>query len=284
MANALEEEQAAEIFTPGLFNDIPFTDYLLGPGISKHGLDLINRSPLHYQSADPVDSPALALGRAVHCAVLEPARFAVDYIASPRIDKRTKEGKSVWEDFIRQTEGKTLLSPEDYEKVKRMGAAVRSHPAARLVLDRGNREITAYWRDPRIGQRCRARPDYLNDEMTLVADLKTCQSAAPAVFSRAAHRYRYHVQAAWYSDGLKRLGCPVEHFVFVCVESTAPYAVACYALEEAAVELGRELYRRDLETYIKCERENRWPGYSEEIELLMLPAWAYRQTYSDLEI
>jgi hypothetical protein len=165
-----------------------------------------------------------------------------------------------------------------------MAAAVHTHPAAATLLTGGYREITAYWEDKETGLPCRARPDYLNDDMSLVADLKTCASAAPGAFSRAVNQYRYHVQDGWYRDGLKVLGCPVEHFAFICVENTPPHAVACYVLEPSAVDLGRELYRRDLKTYAICKQENRWPGYSEEIETLRLPNWAYKQSYSELEI
>jgi hypothetical protein len=271
-------------FTPGLYADIPFEEYLAGPAISKHGLDLIARSPLHYHQYTPVDSPAMALGRAVHCAILEPARFEADYIAAPQIDRRTKAGKAAWEEFTAQAQGKAPLSCEDYEKVQCMRDAVHSHPAAAALLVGGHREITAYWEDPETGLPCQCRPDYLNDDMTLVADIKSCVSAAPSAFARAVNTYRYHVQDGWYRDGLKILGCPIEHFAFVCVENTHPYAVACYVLEPAAVDLGRELYRRDLKIYAACRQENRWPGYSEGIETLRLPNFAYKQSYSELEI
>lgn len=271
-------------FTPGLYADIPFEKYLSGPGVSKHGLDLIARSPLHYIAREDTDTKSLRVGRALHCAVLEPERFAKDYAPLITVDRRTKEGKAQWKAYMDENQGKILLAPEEHKKTLAMAESVHTHPAAASLLTGGHREITAYWEDKETGLACRARPDYLNDEMTLVADLKTCASAAPGAFSKAVNNYRYHVQDSWYRDGLKALGCPVEHFVFICVENTQPYAVACYVLEPAAVDLGRELYRRDIKTYATCQQENHWPGYSDDIEQLRLPSWAYKQSYSELEI
>ncbi|WP_166805120.1 PD-(D/E)XK nuclease-like domain-containing protein [Nitrosococcus wardiae] len=236
-------------FSPGLYADIPFEEYLQGPGMSKHGLDLIAKSPFHFINKEDADTQSLRMGRALHCAVLEPHRFAEDYAPLITVDRRTKEGKARWEAYIEENEGKILLNPDEHEKVRRMAEGVCTHPAASALLTGGHREVTAYWEDRDTGLLCRCRPDFLNEEMTLVADLKTCASASPGAFARAVNNYRYHVQDGWYRDGLKALGCPVEHFVFICVENTPPHAVACYVLEPAAVDLGRELYRRDLNTY-----------------------------------
>ena len=74
----------------GLFAGISNAAYHAGDGISKSGLDLIARSPLHYfakyRSPDRErDEPteAMKLGTAVHSAVLEPESFASDYIVVP---------------------------------------------------------------------------------------------------------------------------------------------------------------------------------------------------------
>lgn len=69
---------------PGVYTDISNSDYHGGPGISKSGLDLIHRSPLHYQFAtsaanDNEPTPDQALGTAFHALLLEPAVFAQTY-------------------------------------------------------------------------------------------------------------------------------------------------------------------------------------------------------------
>lgn len=64
----------------GLFPDIPNSEYHGGRGISKSGLDLIARSPLHYKFArdsanDNQPTAAQRIGTAAHDLILEPGEF-----------------------------------------------------------------------------------------------------------------------------------------------------------------------------------------------------------------
>ena len=93
-------------------------------------------------------------------------------------------------------------------------------------------------------------------------------------FARSAVEYRYHVQAAFYWDGLVACGWVPQAFVFVCVETAPPYGVALYSVKPEDLDLGRAVYRRDLATYAECLRSGEWPGYPEEIRELELPGWA----------
>jgi hypothetical protein len=54
MLTELQLEDLSLKTAPGLYADIPFEEYLAAPGISKHGLDLIARSPLHYHMSRPI--------------------------------------------------------------------------------------------------------------------------------------------------------------------------------------------------------------------------------------
>lgn len=70
---------------PGVYAGIPNADYHGGPGISKSGLDLIHRSPMHYHAVvtaandNHESTAAQALGTAAHALILEPAEFVKDY-------------------------------------------------------------------------------------------------------------------------------------------------------------------------------------------------------------
>lgn len=69
---------------PGVYEGIPNAEYHGGPGISKSGLDLVHRSPLHFNAVmtaanDRTPTPAQDLGTAVHMAILEPSEFAKTY-------------------------------------------------------------------------------------------------------------------------------------------------------------------------------------------------------------
>ena len=71
---------------PGVYEGISNAEYHGGPGISKSGLDLVHRSPMHYNAAQQVanddrpDTKAYFVGREFHMLALEPEVFEVEYV------------------------------------------------------------------------------------------------------------------------------------------------------------------------------------------------------------
>lgn len=265
----------------GLFDGISNAEYHGGQGISKSGLDLIAQSPLHYYAAylDPKrqpreETPAMAIGTAIHSAVLEPDKFDADYLVLPECDRRTKEGKAIYAAFAEQAQegGKRVISADDYKACLAIAAQVRSHPAARVLFGQGIAEQSAYWVDKQTGVQCKARPDWLMAGG--IVDVKSTENASAAAFQRSVVSWRYHVQAAWYLDGIKAAtGDDAQAFMFAVFEKKAPYACAFYYADADMLELGRREYRRNLQTYAECMNSNSWPGYSAEILPISLPVW-----------
>mgnify|MGYP006284987957 CR=1 FL=1 len=247
-------------------------EYHAHPALSKSGLDQINRSPAHYQAwlTDPrIETPAMKIGTAAHCAILEPDRFQTDYIAAPEgIDRRTKAGKEQWADM--ESSGKIILPADDYAALLAMRESVMSHPSARELLSEGVAEQSYFGQLWGVDVKC--RPDWLISG--IVVDLKTTQDASLSGFSKSIANYRYAVQHAFYSDVLAACGIDVSAFIFVAVEKVAPYAIGVYELDAASVEVGREAYQRNLDTYKRCLDTGEWPAYSNAIESISLPKWA----------
>jgi hypothetical protein len=87
--------------------------------------------------------------------------------------------------------------------------------------------------------------------------------------------FRYGVQAAWYLHGIEQsTGVRPEAFVFIAVETDAPYGVGVYAADEELIEHGWQQCQRDLQKLADCREADRWPSYSDGIETLTLPDWA----------
>lgn len=282
---------------PGIYSDIANHDYHKGPGISKSGLDLIHKSPLHYHSAitaanDNQPTAAQALGTAFHALVLEPQVFADTYAPEPvgaprrptRIQREAKkpspetlEAIDWWDRFEESNAGRTLLDADTWDRLQRMRDSVMGNAAAAALLSaRPYRvEQSVYWIDAVTGELCRCRPDAWRDD-AIAPDLKTTTDASAEGFARHALNFRYHVQAAFYADGIEAAtGAPLRAFPFIAAEKDAPYAVAVYVLDPEAIELGRVEYQRDLLRYAECRRSGVWPGYGETIQRLSLPRWAY---------
>lgn len=74
---------------PGVYEGIPNAEYHSGPGISKSGLDLVHRSPMHYHAVvtaanDNTPTAAQELGTAAHALILEPDVFTNTYCLALR--------------------------------------------------------------------------------------------------------------------------------------------------------------------------------------------------------
>lgn len=262
--------------------------------ISKSGLDLIDRSPAHYYDRylNPNRGPneqteAMFLGTAVHSAILEPHLFEKNYFAiddlkkceeiggkSPRATKAYKE----WIELQKILHaGKIFISMDDFNTCKYMRDSVHSHPTAKHLLLDGISEETITWTDPDTGAPCKCRPDRRSYNTGFILDIKSTEDASAEQFGRSSLNYRYDVQAPFYMDGVaEALNIEPEGFAFIAVEKKAPYLTAVYWTPPHVYDLGKEKYKRNLATYVKCKETGFWPGYSDEMQNLTLPGWAFK--------
>lgn len=269
-------------YGPGIHHDVVEGVYharILGVA-SKGALDRVLRSPAHYKAwvdgaKDEDDSDALAFGKAFHCALLEPERFAVDYVVEPDFgDCRRKEPKAKRDAWREEHKGAIWLASEDASAIDGMIASARRHPRLCKLLEGGRSEVTARWRDEETGIDCKARGDYLTEGQRVLLDVKSALDASHDAFARAAANYGYHRQQAFYADGFAAAGCPIESFLFVAIEKKAPFALAVYDLDDADVIKGRLAIRRALNVLADCIEAGRFDAYPEEIQPLRLPVWA----------
>lgn len=220
--------------------------------ISKSSIDLFMKSPYHYKHRDELrkESKAFELGSAVHTLVLEPHKFESEYIVQ-KIDKRTVAGRELVKEAIEKR--KTILSPEDYEIALEMSKSVLSSKVGKL-LGGGIAEASYFSEIDGIGVRC--RPDYYNEDLGIIIDLKTTVDASPSEFAKSCGKFNYHIQDAFYTDVMNSLGKKVSTFLFIGVEKTAPYMVGAYVLSDVDKDLGREQYKKVIEKIKICEGNN----------------------------
>ena len=261
----------------GLFLDLRNTEYFSDPAINCSALKIIaQKTPLHFKSKQEEpreETPALMIGSAVHCLTLEPDLFNARYVIAPKIDKRTKAGKEEWSDL--EATGRIVLSEDDADKIMSIANAVRTHKTASKLITGGFAEVSVFTEIYGTPAKCKC--DYLRENVAII-DLKTTENASKTGFMKSVIKYGYHQQAAWYLDCLEAYRTPVDAFVFIAVEKTAPFAVGIYELDADTVQLRRELNERALRVYQDCLQTNVWQGYSEQIELLKAPAWAYKES------
>ncbi len=250
--------------------------------VSKTDLDYINQSYAHYieHKAHPVMSvlsgplpKCLVEGAALHCLVLTPEEFTKEFSILPvGLNRRTREGKALYQQIL--AAGKPVLSAPVYTRIEAMAGAILNHPSASALLKNGSPESSYIWEDPDYKLACKCRPDYLGSGL-VIPDLKSCQDASYEAFQRAIIDHRYHVQGAYFVDGVKAVDGKTRDFILVAVEKEPPFAVAVYKLDAETLEQGRLEYKRNLQTYKTYqEHPELWTGYDSMVMTMALPKWA----------
>lgn len=265
------------------YTDMPNDAYHQADGVSKSGLTLIKRSPAHFffHTSDRKPSRAMEIGTAIHTALLEPDRFAADYMLLRDVkDRRSSEYKQA----VKQYGAELVLTGTEADKVAGMQEAVFAHDAARELLQApGWRELSGMAVDPVTGAVCRHRFDGLTEDGRAF-DIKKTQDASEYEFSRTIHRYGYHIQAAIYADQYEWItGRQLESFTFIAVEEEFPHGVAVYTLDDDAMAIGRHEYRKLLDKYAECEKTNEWPCYPLQGMPISLPSYAIADFEAELE-
>lgn len=239
------------------------TEYL-----SKSRLDLIAKSPYLYwwkylsgQYVEPEPTPALTFGKALHCRLLEPEHFGKRYaILPPNIDRRTKEGKEKYQNFIDETQGMTIITREQDDHIEGMHRAIMSHEiASSIVVAEGESEITIDYEY--LGYKWKSIIDRYSSFRHIIWDLKTTDDASPEGFRRSMYKYRYHIQAALYMEGMRSLGYDVQAFVFLAIEKNPPYQIGLYYISQDLVNQALQQIQADVEKYQHCCDKNSWPMY-----------------------
>lgn len=256
---------------------------------------------------------AIDIGDAFHAVLLEPQRFDAEYTVAfeappgaivstddlkSALDERgiaymSKDTKpaltrklldmdpdapvaeKLREEWLAGVNGRTVLTAEEYRKLRLMRESALAHPYVRMLVEAdGDVEPSIYWTDPETGLLCRCRPDKNIVSRRILLDVKTVGDMDR--FAASIEDYRYHVQDAFYSEGHTRhYGEPPAAFLFLAVSTSRDagrYPVRLFSLAPADREIGRAEFRKNLDTVAECERTKIWPG----IETIQRPHWARR--------
>lgn len=246
-------------------------EYHNGDGLSSSDIKYLERSPGHWKAKVFKETDALRVGRAFHCAVLEPGRFDIDLRLMPKINKRTNEGKEKYANFMSDTNEHSIVidSTED-EMIQGMKQSILNQCGE--FFQGGFAERSGFFNSTAYNTLLKIRPDYLKGNT--MYDIKSCQDAREFAVTRDIRKYNYDLSAAFYLDIGNQIEAValenvIEHFIWVFVEKTAPFSVAVYEAHESLLQKGRDKYFKGLNNHKKAIETNDWFGYSNEtIQLL----------------
>lgn len=263
---------------PGIYTDLSSEQYHASPGISKTGLSMFKADPasLEWSRNCPEDDEVMAtdIGDAIHAALLEPDRYAAEYVVAPKFDRRTTVGKENAAIFEHANQGKTVLDADQGKMISLIQGSAMAHPTARFLLQAaGSVEESLYWEDPDTGELCKSRMDKRLHDHPIIVDVKSVQSLDQ--FQRQLEEFGYWLQDGMYSEGYERHFGETPGFLFLVVQTSRAlkrYPVAVFELDPQSKAEGRAEFRRLLDAYHDAKTRGDFPG----VQTISRPYWAKR--------
>lgn len=273
------------------------------------GVGLHYNVPASVYHSDPAETPSLSSGVARTMAEQSPAHAFLEHVrlgghkieptaemilggyvhgllagdtsdyAVGNFDNYTTKAAREWRDATTES-GKVPILEKTVDRAHLIEKALRAKAALGLTTDpftTGKPEVTAIWQDE--GFWFRARYDRLILDPTFFGDVwdwKTTSSVTPDAITRAIIDHGYHVQAAHYLWGLRKLAPQFAGrltFTLVFVETEAPFAVRRVPICESFLQLGDMILRRAVARWKECMTSGQWPDDSGESLMLTPPAW-----------
>lgn len=195
------------------------------------------------------------------------------YVVSPYDDFKSKDAKA-WREEQRSA-GLAVMKQESVEHARAMVEAVKAHRGAMEILDVGRSQVALTGTLPG-GAATKGLIDWVSDAVMCLSDLKTTTDASGDEFTKHAINMGYHAAAAHYVDLWKQNTSEDIPFVWLVVETEAPFAVAVWIVSDAMLALGRRVNEARYRRYEECLKTGDWPAYSQEAVVLEPPAWAMR--------
>lgn len=257
-------------------------EYNEAEGIRRSDLWRMEDSPekFKYFLDHPIEqTQAMAFGSACHKYVLEKSDFLKEYAIAPEVNRRTNAGKEAWDSFCAANEGKTIITPDEYETMKEMRQAVERCPLAKkLLFGKGETESPFFWTDPDTGESCKIKTDRVvkYNRKTYVVDYKTTQSAETFRFNSDIWKMGYYFQAGMYSEGVKitRKLKKLPGFLFVAQEKKPPYSVNVIEVSDEVMKAGVAKFHQLLDKYHDCKALDFFPGYVQDVPNdSFVPGW-----------
>lgn len=255
--------------TKGLANILRISDseYNSIKAMNATGLKKFSVSPMHYKhwldTKDTQDDSgeSLRFGRALHCLCLEGQdTFNNKFAITPVVDRRTKEGKLAWQNFLNENAGRDFVTPDEFSSAQQMADRFRSNKMINEIIEAGVVTEGVLLGNV-FGSPFKGRFDMYCPSLRIMLDLKSI-SKPPTHrnVSRAMSDYDYRRQEAVYRKLAYDCNMQVEKFIFTFMEKDCPHGIAHVSNSEASMHFAYiELEQLALD-YKECLDLDVWPG------------------------
>lgn len=237
-------------------------------GIRRSDLWIMNKTPAHfiYHMNNPEPkTDSLIFGSAIHKFLLEPRSFESEYAVLPEnIDRRTKEGKEAYLEFVKQSKGKEVITLQTFKQIVDMTMELHNDALVNSLLNEAEKEKAFTWVDADTKEECKIKADAIStyEDMPVLIDYKTTQSCENGAFERSAKKYGYDFQAGMYCEGVEVNTMQKHGFIFIAQEKNPPYLHRIYICSPEFIQMGKDKYHELLRFYHNCKIKNEWLGYA----------------------
>jgi len=262
---------------PGVYENIPFAEYLLWEAMNKSSLWAMRKSPAHFRWER--DHPRKSTGPMDKGTLLDTLLFE----GEAALDKKAmlRPGGHGNAKIVREAHteaeitGRILVTEADLAILKLRVQNIKEHPKAAELLEACEKQLSIVWIDPHTSVLCKSRIDLTETNGPRVADLKHTRNAEVTYFRRDIPRFGYQIQAALNIDGL-RIATKLKYneFLFIAAEDEPPYCCNVIPLGAASIAAGRAAYSRWLYQYKRCLEADEWPGYDDSHTPVDIPIYA----------
>lgn len=209
------------------------------------------------------DRPAYLLGRAVHAWALEgreafDACFARGGPINPKTCRPFGTATQTYQEWA-ASQGKPVLTDEQYALVSNIVVGISAHDGARELLARGRPEGVV--RSRYCDVPCQIRMDWFNPDVGII-DLKTCDDLT--WFEADARRYGYAHQLAFYRAVMSVVTGDTFPIHLIAVEKREPFRCGVWLLDDQTLAQAQRENEAAIERLKQCEASVSWPtGYEE---------------------
>jgi hypothetical protein len=240
--------------------------------LTSHRLAEFRRNPLLYfrKSVGLVteeDRPAFAIGRAIHCRVLEGhgvlfSRYAVGGPVNPRSGKTFGVDTKAFAEWATMM-NKPVISDETATLCEQVAEAVDAHDEARALLSEGQAEGVV--RTMYAGLPSQGRLDWVHPTRG-ISDLKTCENLE--WLESDSRNFGYVHQLAFYRALLATVSGVTVPVHIIAVEKREPFRVGVWRLSDQVLAAATRDNLAAVERLKWCRREERWPTGYEAVRIL----------------
>jgi len=223
-----------------MMDDDFYYGYLSSASLSSSSDKLLNQSPKEYAKmlrGNSLDTAALAMGKLIHTAVLEPDKVDTLFVT---VDVASKSTKTYKEAKQQLTKGQTLLTEKEYSDSMYVVDALLRNEIVKDMLKGAEFEMPAI--GDVEGLPHRAKADILHRGVA-VYDLKTTSDIGG--FNYSARKYGYPAQVYIYCT---LFGIDYNNFKFIAVDKGSK-DIGVFSVSEAFYLEGKRLVENAVRIY-----------------------------------